>query len=148
MEVRTGVRMEEKMSFETTMEFILKWEGGYTSDSTDPGGETNFGINKRDHPNVDIPNLTKEEALEIYRKEYWEPAGCDGMTDIEAFVTMDCAVNQGVWRSKEFWKSASDWKEFILLRMLHYVSLRKKYPQFFGGWISRISDLFDYARKS
>jgi hypothetical protein len=141
------------MSFETTMEFVLKWEGGYTNDQTDPGGETNFGINKRDHPNVDIPNLTKEEALEIYRTDYWIPAGCDGMADLEALVTMDCAVNMGVGRSKLFWAEAEagsygDWKDFLLIRIKYYVSLRKKYPQFFGGWIGRVADLYDYARKS
>lgn len=61
------------MNFEECIEYVLQFEGGYVNDPTDPGGETNFGICKRDHPNVDIKNLTKEQAIEIYRTEYWEP---------------------------------------------------------------------------
>ena len=37
-------------SFQKAIEFVLRWEGGYVNDPDDPGGETNFGISKRAHP--------------------------------------------------------------------------------------------------
>ena len=58
------------MTFETAIAFVLNEEGGYSNDPRDPGGETNFGISKRAHPQVDIKNLTLEEAESIYRYEH------------------------------------------------------------------------------
>ena len=45
--------------FDDIIEVVLHHEGGYVNDPDDPGGETNFGIAKRSHPDVDIKNLTK-----------------------------------------------------------------------------------------
>jgi len=50
----------------------LVHEGGYTNSSSDPGGETNFGISKREYPNLDIKNLTQAQAIEIYKEGYWK----------------------------------------------------------------------------
>ena len=50
---------------------VLKNEGGYTWDKADPGGETNFGISKASYPNIDIKNLTVEEATAIYLRDFW-----------------------------------------------------------------------------
>jgi len=58
--------------FEPAVEITLENEGGYVWDKSDPGGETNFGISKRSYPNVDIKNLTKEEAIAIYRRDFWK----------------------------------------------------------------------------
>ena len=51
--------------FDDIIEIVLEHEGGYVNDPKDPGGETNFGVAKRSHPDVDIKNLTKEVAKEI-----------------------------------------------------------------------------------
>jgi lysozyme family protein len=47
-------------------------EGGYVFHPKDPGGETKYGISKRSYPNVDIKNLTKGQAMDIYRRDFWE----------------------------------------------------------------------------
>ena len=49
-------------TFDEIIEITLHHEGGYVHDPKDLGGETNFGIAKRFYPDVDIKNLTKEEA--------------------------------------------------------------------------------------
>lgn len=50
----------------------LVTEGLYNNDKNDLGGETKYGISKRVYPNEDIPNLTPEKALAIYKKDYWD----------------------------------------------------------------------------
>lgn len=50
---------------------IINIEGGYSNDPDDPGGETKYGISKRSYPNVDIKNLTVQQAIDIYTKDFW-----------------------------------------------------------------------------
>ena len=61
-----------KDNYLACIEVVLKSEGGYVNDPHDPGGETNFGISKRAYPSVDIKHLTKEGAIAIYKKDYWD----------------------------------------------------------------------------
>lgn len=58
-------------TFEATIDVVLKKEGGYVCDPDDAGGETNFGISKRRYPGVDIKSLTCYEAVELYRRDFW-----------------------------------------------------------------------------
>uniref|UniRef100_UPI0039E582BF glycosyl hydrolase 108 family protein n=1 Tax=Klebsiella pneumoniae TaxID=573 RepID=UPI0039E582BF len=51
---------------------VLGHEGGYVNDPRDPGGETQFGISKRAYPNVDIKGLTRETAISIYKRDFWD----------------------------------------------------------------------------
>ena len=50
---------------------LIVREGGLVSDPDDRGGMTKFGISQRAHPELDIPNLTKEEAKQVYFEDYW-----------------------------------------------------------------------------
>jgi lysozyme family protein len=83
------------MSFADAIQLILINEGGYVNDPNDPGGETNFGICKRAYPNVDIKNLTVEQATDIYRKDYWDKCRCDELPSCIQGLVFDTAVNQG-----------------------------------------------------
>ena len=62
--------MDER--FLVAVEVVLTHEGGYTNNPADPGGETNYGISKRSYPQLDIKALTREQAVEIYRQDWWE----------------------------------------------------------------------------
>jgi lysozyme family protein len=59
------------MSFSSVIKMILEHEGGYVNHPSDPGGETKYGISKRAYPDIDIANLTEEDAEEIYYRDYW-----------------------------------------------------------------------------
>lgn len=88
------------VEFEPAVEFVLLHEGGYVFNHDDPGGETNFGISKRTHPNVDIANLTREEAKEIYRKEFWIQLPFAALTDQATCNKLfDMCVNLGFHRA-------------------------------------------------
>lgn len=57
--------------FEDAIPTVIENEGGYVNNPADPGGETRYGISKRAYPNVDITNLTLDEAEAIYRRDFW-----------------------------------------------------------------------------
>jgi len=76
---------------------VLASEGGYVNDPTDPGGETNFGICKRDNPTLDIKNLTKAQAIDWYKTNWWLKYNFDKITSDELSIWyFDKAINVGI----------------------------------------------------
>ena len=57
--------------FSDAIDTVLAQEGGYVNDPLDPGGETKWGISKRQYPDLDIKAITREEAVAIYKRDYW-----------------------------------------------------------------------------
>jgi len=84
-----------KTSFEEIIEDVLKHEGGYVNDPDDAGGETNYGIAKKFNPDVDIKNLTKEGAKEIYYNKYWIPSKASQVPERLRHIYFDMVVNFG-----------------------------------------------------
>ena len=82
-------------NFNKATVFTLQCEGPMSNDATDPGGLTKFGIAKASHSNVDIANLTKEQALDIYYDEYYLRCFCNLLPFPFALAVFECAVNQG-----------------------------------------------------
>src|SRR6266404_844773 len=74
---------------------LLSMEGGYVNDPADPGGETNFGISKRSYPNLDIANLTIEQACNIYYTDFWIKNQCSAVPFPLSCYYFDTCVNQG-----------------------------------------------------
>ena len=136
--------MNQINNFKKSLAFVLKWEGNYSYDSTDPGGETKWGISKRSHPSLDIKNLTPEQASQIYSDEYWDGAGCDSVPFPLCTAVFDTAVNDGVSRALGWLKQASDVNAFLMLRKQYYYSIVNKNPpsiKYLKGWLSRVADL-------
>lgn len=84
------------MDFNEAFDRLIGHEGGYVNDPRDPGGETKFGISKRAYPGEDIAGMTLARARELYRRDYWGPAGCDAVPGPVKFHLFDMAVNGGV----------------------------------------------------
>lgn len=87
---------EPLTNFEKAVLVILENEGGYVNDPNDSGGETKYGISARSFPDLDIKNLTKEQAISIYKKEYWDKIQGDKLPYRIALQVFDMAVNAGV----------------------------------------------------
>ena len=92
--------------FDKIIEFTLKYEGGYVNDPDDPGGETRFGISKRSYPNVDIKNLTIEEAKKIYKRDYYDAVDFGIMDEKTKNALFDTAVNCGVGTARKFYTAS------------------------------------------
>lgn len=82
--------------FELALAKTLVYEGGYINDPDDSGGETNFGISKRQYPNLAIKNLTRAKASVIYRQDYWFPLYDQIKSQDIADELFDFGVNAGV----------------------------------------------------
>jgi len=134
------------LPFRKSLEFTLKWEGGYVNDLDDPGGETKWGISKRAYPNEDIYNLKPERAAELYYRDYWLAAGCESLPLQDAIVTFDTAVNLGVKRTLGL--RASKNGSLLETRRAYYLDLVGKRPalqKYLKGWLNRLNDLKKYV---
>lgn len=80
-----------------TWNWILIAEGRReTCIAGDKGGDTKFGLSKAANPELDIHNLTADQARQTYARKYWAPAACDALPEPVATAHFDAAVNHGV----------------------------------------------------
>ena len=95
MESSTAVHDKYPPDFLIAVDRVLLNEGGYSSNPADPGGATNFGISARQHPGLDIATLTRDAAVKIYWREWWQRFGFARLPDAVASKTFDLSVNMG-----------------------------------------------------
>jgi len=79
---------------------VLRDEGGYesprrASGDGDAGGETNFGISKREYADLDIADLTRDDAVQIYWFDWWIRFSYDDLPAAVAPKVFDLAINVG-----------------------------------------------------
>lgn len=158
--------------FDDAMRCIFKWEGGLSDHPKDPGGITKYGICLRAYPNLGregIINMTKDEAKEIYRKDYW-PTVPEWLQDAHyatSIVLMDCAVNQGPGFARKALQRACGAADdgiigpetqrkalavpdlelanrLCVQRVLHYAGL-STFDTFGKGWMNRLFDVHTSA---
>lgn len=102
------------MNIDALLAELLKNEGGYVNNPADPGKETNFGITaataRRNGYEGSMKDLTKDQALEIYRNEYWRDPGFEAVYAVSPGIAaelFDSGVNVGP-------QLASSWLQRLL----------------------------------
>ena len=79
---------------------VLEREGGYVKDPDDHGGATKYGISQRSYPQLDIEMITREDAVDIYDLDFWNPLRCNEIIDqVLANCLFDFGVNAGLKQS-------------------------------------------------
>lgn len=94
--------------FARCLAVVLEHEGAdqITDDPMDKGGLTKWGISQAAFPHVDIRDLAREQAADIYRRHYWIPVQGDHLPVGIDLCVFDGAVNQGVWTAIRCLQSA------------------------------------------
>lgn len=139
---------------------------------TDSGGLTRFGISQRAYPGLDIAHLTREAAVALYVRDYWQPVWGDAHEPGLALLLLDAAVNQGVAASvgalqrvlsvkddglmgpgtvgaaRRFLPASELRAQFNALRVATYYDLvrsKPSYTKYLRGWIARACRVADEA---
>ncbi len=153
--------------FEPAIIKTLANEGGarYTETPGDTGGATKFGISKRAYPQLDIAQITEEQAREIYRHDYWNVVRGDEIkSQLVAENLFDTGVNMGNGRAIKLAQMALGLKpidgratpefiaalnavepsrfiaDFTLAKVARYVGLcnsNRSQSKFLLGWLNR-----------
>jgi lysozyme family protein len=155
--------MDEKFAY--AIEKTLDHEGGHVCRPDDPGGETNFGISKHSYPRLDIKNLTRDQAIEIYRRDWWDRYQYNRIDNTKiAAKVFDLAVNMGSRPANRIFQraiirvsdnkisvdgvlgpltiaAANNCDPFMLLSMIKVLAIAYdgglNKPQFLKGWSRR-----------
>lgn len=75
----------------SAFDLLMENEGGFVNNPKDPGGATKYGVSKKQYPNLDIENLTLEQAKEICKRDYWYKYKCDRLPDALSVALLDFA---------------------------------------------------------
>ena len=99
------------MRFEDAVRIVLELEGGgrLALHAKDPGGLTKFGISLKAYPQLGrsgISDLTEEEAIAIYRRDYWNVLRVDRLPPRLRLALFDTAVNCGTKAAVEILQRA------------------------------------------
>lgn len=88
--------MTSRELFEKAIVVVLEHEGDALTDHpADRGGPTRFGISQRWNPGVNVRELTRDQAIEIYWQRYWLGRGYERLPEPVAIKVFDLAVNIG-----------------------------------------------------
>jgi lysozyme family protein len=152
--------------FNRCIQVILRNEGGYVNHPSDPGGETNMGIAKKFYPDLDIKNLTRNQAIEIYHRDYWNKMKLHGIFDENIILQVfDMGVNAGIRTAIKIIQRIIDAQvdgytgpetnglinayegDLVELykqeRKKYYFDLARRKPQmqvFLAGWLNRVDN--------
>lgn len=154
------------LDFDSIIGRILTSEGEYVNSPSDPGGETKFGISHRMYPQLDIKNLTFEQAKALWYADYWAPFNRIPHISVH-YQLFDAAVHHGQHNATQFLQRAVEtaedgiWGQFsqaayekhtendILLRYIGYrmafMTKLRHFKEFGKGWTARMARNLLYA---
>jgi lysozyme family protein len=155
------------MGFDEIFDRLIGHEGGYVNDPDDPGGETKWGISKRSYPDLNIKELSRDEAKSIYQRDFWERLGGDRFPDGVSFQLFDFAVNSGIETAIRYLQRAvgvaddGHWgpisqaqanllsESDLIMRLnaerLDFMIRLKNWPSHGKGWARRIAQNLRYG---
>jgi hypothetical protein len=142
-------------TWQRALAWVEKWEGEYQNNPADIGNwtgcavgqgvnkGTKYGISACSYPNLDIVNLTREQAREIYRRDYWVKSGADKLAWPLCLLVFDTAVLHGVGAAKSWLAEVGpNPYKFAAKRLYVYTRLRNG-NVFWRGWVNRVANLLE-----
>lgn len=149
------------MNWDEAFKRVIGFEGDYVNHPSDPGGETKYGISKRAYPDLNIRDLTLEDAKTLYKRDYWDKLRLDELPDNIRYPLFDCAVNSGIGTAVKLLQracfvmddgaigpktiqAANATKDlaarYAVARLLFLADL-KPFDQFGRGWTRRVAQV-------
>ena len=167
------------LTFDTAFDRLIGHEGKFTNDPKDRGNwttgvigkgqckGTKYGISAMTYPDLDIRNLTLDQAKAIYKRDWWDRINADDLHPAIVFQVWDFAVNAGMGTAKRKLQKAVNVAEdgiigpmtikaikkadlndvlmkFNSAKLKHYTSL-STWPRYGKGWTNRTADQLNYA---
>lgn len=152
------------MNFDQAFTQLMKFEGGYSNNPADNGGETNYGVTKRTATAFGYKGAMKDMPVEfaqhIYEQGYWIPCRCEDLPEPIRYDMFDAAVNSGVVQATKWLQRAVNVEDDGVIgpvtlaacfktahinskfngQRLMFMTTLASWPSFGKGWSRRIAD--------
>ncbi len=155
--------------FKSSVDLVLKHEGGYVNHPDDTGGPTNKGITLKTFRRfikpkgtiADLKKLTTNQARSIYKQQYWDTCSCNDLPLGIDHAVFDYSVNSGPLKARKALQKAlgvpEDGRigpktidaakshnigytiEILCSQRLKYLENRPNAKTFLNGWAKRVS---------
>lgn len=155
------------LNFNIAFDRVIGLEGEYSNNPNDPGGETKWGISKHSYPNLDIKSLTREQAKEIYLRDFWNKLEMDTLFPNVVYQLFDFAINSGINTAIRYFQralgvaddghfgpisrtAARNTNECDMIMMLNaerldFMTRLNNWPNSSRGWARRIAQNLKYG---
>jgi len=136
--------MTSDFTFDCAIQKVLSNEGGYVNDSSDPGGETKYGISKRSYPDLNIQSLTLDNAKAIYYQDFWLKNNFDEIDDPQlSYKILDLSINMGAPRVIKFLQNLVKTKEDGIMGKITLAAINKADSKtLYNGLIQKANDYY------
>lgn len=157
------------MNFETAVNKLLGFEGGYSDHPADPGGKTMYGITEAQARRAGyrgaMQDLPLDLAKRIYKEEYWGAVRAEELPVGIRYLMFDAAVNSGPVQAIKWLQravgaaddgvfgpktmqainqlSADSIRMKLLAQRLRFMADLTNWPAFGRGWAKRIAELME-----
>ncbi|MCX8022139.1 MAG: hypothetical protein N2745_05135 [Syntrophorhabdaceae bacterium] len=144
--------LEDDAKFELSLKTVLLHEGNEAVREANGKEISKFGITESTAKAYgfrgNLEELTKEGAIEIYRK-IWFKSGAQSLPYPLSVIHFDTYVNSPAMAKKLLLKSNGDVNLYLNLRIGRYKKLAQLRPERYGrylkGWINRVKNLQSIA---
>lgn len=103
----TAAHMADVGGFAQAFNRVIGHEGGFQIDTRDRGNwtggivgkgllrGTKWGISAMSYPDEDIQGLTRQDAMKIYKRDWWDKLNLKDYPKVMRFQLFDAAINHG-----------------------------------------------------
>lgn len=145
--------------WERSRAFVKRWEGEFQDHDWDEGnwtgckegvGEkkgTKFGVSACSYPDLDIRNITIEQADAIFFRDYWQRSGADKLPWPLCLLVFNVAVNFHPNTAKKWLEQSNGDALHFAALMLRGYRKSDSWPQAGNAWVDRSIEVMLEASK-
>ena len=140
-------------TYDEALTKVFEDEGGYSNDPGDPGGPTKYGITihdaraywKKDATALDVRNMPKSVAEDIYKAHYANPIGYGVLPAGVDYAVLDYGINSGIYRALKVYHNLLGRDPVAIINAIYSERLKflkglKTWRIFGKGWNRRCQE--------
>lgn len=167
------------MNYDEAFSRVIGHEGAFQNDRNDRGnwttgvigkGElkgTKYGISAMSYPDLDIRNLTLQQAKDIYYRDFWLRVEGDSLHDALVYQLFDAAINHGAGNAIRMLQRAvgvlddgsfgpitrkaikrrgiDDTLKLFNAQRIRFFTRLSTFRLYGAGWMNRVAQNLEYA---
>ena len=124
-------------------DYLAPVEGGYVASDGRSNAPSNYGVNQKANPDINVRALTPESAAKVMYDRYWVPSGANRLSGPIQAIQADTAINMGVPTANRLLaQSGGDPAKYLALREQRYRSIGGRD---LNGWLARNEKLANFV---